>query len=62
VTKDGRLVSGSAWVVPARLYEPLRQDAVLLTAGRDNPAAIALMQFLKTEPARAIMRSYGYTF
>ena len=62
VTKDGRIENGSAWVVPQRLYQPLRQDAVLLVIGRDNPAAIALMQYLKTEPARAIMRSYGYTF
>jgi molybdate transport system substrate-binding protein len=62
VMKDGRIVAGSAWLVPQRLYQPLRQDAVLLAAGRDNPAAAALMNYLKAEPARAIMRSYGYRF
>ncbi len=62
VMVDGAIVRGSAWVVPAALHAPIRQDAVLLVKGRDNPAAVALATYLKGEKARAIIRSYGYGF
>jgi molybdate transport system substrate-binding protein len=57
---DGRLQSGSAWIVPANLYAPLRQDAVLLARAKDNPAALELLRFLRSAPARAVMTRYGY--
>ena len=60
VMADGRLKEGSAWVVPANLHKPIRQDAVTLSAGKDNPAAAALMAYIKTEKAKAIIRSFGY--
>lgn len=60
--KDGKVGEGSAWVVPAHLHEPIRQDAVLLARGRGRPAAEALMTYLKGEKARAIIRSFGYDF
>ncbi|CDF97423.1 MULTISPECIES: molybdate ABC transporter substrate-binding protein [unclassified Pseudomonas] len=60
VYKDGKLVSGSAWIVPAELHDPIKQDAVILSKGRDNPAAKALMDYLKSPKAAAIIQSYGY--
>ncbi len=57
---DGRLARGSAWVVPQALHAPIRQDAVVLARGRDNPAARALVGYMKQEEARAIIRAYGY--
>ena len=60
VQVDGRIAEGSAWVVPARLHDLLRQQAVLLQKGRDNPAGRALLEFLRGEPARAVIRGYGY--
>jgi molybdate transport system substrate-binding protein len=60
VWKDGALSEGSAWRVPAELHRPMRQDAVLLTPARHNAAAFALLQYLKSEKARAIIRAYGY--
>jgi len=51
---------GSRWVVPEILYSPIRQDAVLLRRGADNPAARALHQFLRSAEAVAIIRRYGY--
>jgi molybdate transport system substrate-binding protein len=60
VQVDGRIGEGSAWVVPAHLHEPIVQQAVLLTKGRDNPAARALLDFLRSEPARALIGRYGY--
>ena len=60
VFEDNKLKSGSAWVVPANLHSPLRQDAVLLVRGKSNPAARQLMTFMKSGQARAIMNSFGY--
>ena len=60
IMRDGRLVGGSAWVVPAEMHSPIRQDAVILLAGSDNPAARALIAYLKGPRARTIISSYGY--
>ena len=60
VFKDGRITGGSAWIVPASLYEPIRQDAVLLARGKDKPAAAALAAYLKGDKAKAVIRSFGY--
>jgi molybdate transport system substrate-binding protein len=60
VTENGKLIGGSLWRVPPELYEPIRQDAVILTNGKDEPAAKALVEYLKGEKANAIIRSYGY--
>lgn len=62
VCRDGKLSSGSAWLVPADLYSPILQDAVILKAGADNAAARAFADYLKNSPkAREIILSYGYT-
>jgi len=60
VYADGRLTEGSAWFVPAELHAPIRQDAVLLTKGQGNVAAQALLQYLKGDKARAVIRAFGY--
>ncbi len=60
VYEDGKIRSGSAWIVPEDLHSALRQDAVLLTPAKNSPAAIALMAFLKTGKAKALIRSFGY--
>jgi molybdate transport system substrate-binding protein len=60
IMQDGRLTKGSAWLVPPNLHSPLRQEAILLRKGEQNAAALALMAFLKTEEARAIIQSFGY--
>ncbi|MDR3300831.1 MAG: molybdate ABC transporter substrate-binding protein [Candidatus Accumulibacter sp.] len=60
VYKDGKITSGSAWIVPANLYEPIRQDAVILAKGKDNAAASAFIDYLKGPKAGAVIESYGY--
>ncbi len=60
VMKEGKLSAGSGWIVPADLYAPIRQDAVLLNRGKDNVAAIELLDFLQSGRAAAIIQSYGY--
>jgi molybdate transport system substrate-binding protein len=52
--------SGNSWEIPPELYEPIRQDAVLLPKGKENSAAIAFLEYLNSEAAREIIRRYGY--
>jgi molybdate transport system substrate-binding protein len=61
VVEDGKIAEGSGWIVPEELHAPIRQDAVLLNKGSDNPAAPALLKFLKSAEARAIIEKYGYS-
>lgn len=51
---------GSRREVPDALYSPLHQDAVLLAKGADQPAARALLDYLKGPEARAVIERYGY--
>jgi molybdate transport system substrate-binding protein len=53
-------MDGSAWIVPAKLHAPIRQDAVILERGKGKPAAVALMQYLKSDKAKAVIQSFGY--
>jgi molybdate transport system substrate-binding protein len=46
--------------VPADLYAPLAQGAVLTARGAENPAARRYLDFLRSEPAKKILREYGY--
>ena len=62
ITENGKLKSGSAWIVPENMHEQLRQDAVLLNPGKDSAAASALLGFLKSEKAKKIIASHGYQF
>ena len=62
VMADGKISQGSAWVVPADLHDPIRQDAVVLQRAAHNPAAKALAQYLQGDKARAVIRAYGYSF
>jgi molybdate transport system substrate-binding protein len=52
--------AGSRWDVPQDLFEPIRQDAVLLLPGRDNAAARAFLEFLQTPEAIQVMDRFGY--
>lgn len=60
VSRDGRFTSGSGWIVPESMHSPIRQDAVILLKGAANPAARALVDYLKSDKAKAIIRAYGY--
>jgi molybdate transport system substrate-binding protein len=51
---------GSRWEVPTDLYEPIRQDAVLLEKGGDSEAAKGFLEFLQGPEAAAIIEKFGY--
>jgi molybdate transport system substrate-binding protein len=52
--------AAQVWRVPAELYTPILQDAVLTRAGENNPAAKAFLAFLRSDEGRAIIEKYGY--
>lgn len=60
VFKDGKISSGSAWIVPSSLHKPIKQDVILLNKGEINPAAKRMMAYLQSPAAHKIIQSYGY--
>jgi len=60
VWENSKLKTGSAWVVPEAMHEQLKQDVVLLNAGKDSQAAAALIAYLKSDKARKFIERYGY--
>jgi molybdate transport system substrate-binding protein len=51
---------GSRWIVPESYHAPIAQQAILLKTGAGNPAAAGFLKFLRTGPALAIIKRYGY--
>jgi molybdate transport system substrate-binding protein len=51
---------GSRWIVPANLYSPIRQDAVLLRNGANSEAAKAFVAFMKGPEAAKVIEKFGY--
>jgi molybdate transport system substrate-binding protein len=60
VLEGGRLKSGSVWVVPQHLYNPIRQDAVVMQKSAGNEAAQALVKLLTSPNIKDLIRSHGY--
>lgn len=56
----GIVAKGSRYDIPQAMFTPIAQDAVLLNPGKDNAAALAFMDYLKGDTARAIASSFGY--
>ncbi len=52
--------SGSVWVIPGELYQPIQQQAVLLQRGKSSAAANAFLRYLKGSEAREIIQNMGY--
>ena len=53
-------VSHKHWTVPARLYEPIEQQAVELTGGDNPEGGAAFLRYLRSPEARHIIRTAGY--
>ncbi len=56
----GVVAKGSHYDIPQEMFAPIRQDAILLKPGKDNPAARAFLDYLRGDTAKAIAQSYGY--
>ena len=53
----GKDQQGSKWEIPENLYQPIKQQAVLLN---NNPTAKSFMDYMKTDDARNIILNSGY--
>jgi len=53
-------VKGIYWLPAKESYDPIRQDAVLLTRAKDNDAAKAFLAYLKSDAASAIITANGF--
>ena len=51
---------GSSWIVPSRMHSPIEQQAVLLARAAEPEAARALLRWLASGEARAVMTRHGY--
>jgi molybdate transport system substrate-binding protein len=61
IKPDGSL-DGSSWLPPADMYEPIDQDAVLLTRSTEQAPARDFLRWLKSDAeALKIIRAAGYT-
>lgn len=60
VTAQGKEPTGSYWLVPQDMFTPIRQEAVLLTTGQGNPAAVAFLEFLQSPKAQSVIVDHGY--
>jgi molybdate transport system substrate-binding protein len=58
--REVQVRDGSAWLVPAQLHEPIRQDAVLLKAGAGHAGAQAFLAYLRGDAAQTLIRAAGY--
>lgn len=60
VYKNGKITSGSGWIVPAELYGKIAQDAVLLKQGKNQDTAKEFLKFLQGPEAAKVKLDYGY--
>jgi molybdate transport system substrate-binding protein len=60
IFQNGKYAEGSFWIVPDRLYPPVRQDVIALMQGKDKPAVAAFLKYLKGTDAKEVIQAYGY--
>ncbi len=60
LASDGS-ISGSSWLVPQSMYDPIEQGAMIVANTNQKAAAEAFTNWLRTDPAAlAVIRSAGY--
>jgi molybdate transport system substrate-binding protein len=59
---DGSKPAGSLWLVPDNLYTPIKQDAVVIASTKVSKAATEFVDYLASDKARVVIKSYGYSW
>jgi molybdate transport system substrate-binding protein len=57
---QGKLTSGSAWIVPQDLYHAIKQDAVIIKNSKNKQQANDFMEFIQSAKAQQVMQDFGY--
>jgi molybdate transport system substrate-binding protein len=52
---------GKRWQIPANMYPPIEQGAIILKNAKHKADARAFLTFLKSPAARKILDAYGFT-
>lgn len=52
---------GAYWEIPASAHPSIEQGAVILRSSKQQDAAQAFLDFIKSEPAQEVMKRYGFT-
>jgi molybdate transport system substrate-binding protein len=60
IVENGKIKTGSAWIVPEEMHEQLKQDAVVLQSCKYMSSCQALIDYLRSDKAKKMMASYGY--
>jgi molybdate transport system substrate-binding protein len=53
--------TGEKWDVPAEMYPPIKQSAVMLKSSKNKGAARAFLEFVKSAKGREILQRSGFT-
>jgi molybdate transport system substrate-binding protein len=59
---DGSKPAGSLWIVPDNLYNPIRQDLVVLASSKAKATATDFAKYLSSDKARSTIKAYGYAW
>jgi len=60
VIDNGRIQRGSGWIIPQNMYDPIGQDAVLLTDAKDKKVAQRFLKFVQSDIGKSLITKYGY--
>lgn len=61
VFKDGKMTSGSGWIIPEKFYEPIKQNVVVLKqADKDKGVENFMKFFFTSSKVKSVIESYGY--
>jgi len=60
VIDNGRIQRGSGWIIPQNMYDPISQDAVLLTDAKDKKVAQRFLIFVQSDTGKSLITKYGY--
>jgi len=52
---------GKSWEIPADMYPPIEQAAVVLKSAKNKEQAKAFVEFVKSDAAKKILQKYGFT-
>lgn len=57
---QAQTTSSSFWLIPSKLHQPIKQNAVMLKRGQENPAAQAFFDYLFSPAVTELIVSHGY--
>lgn len=60
IVKSSAMRDGQSWEIPADLYLPLEQAAVVLKSAASRDKAFSFLQFVKSPDGRSILDKYGF--